>query len=73
MKVGINAFLWTAAFGEKNLPLIPMIKAGGFDGIELVAFDFAAFPAAKVRQALEASQLEATFCTGSEARCIEIE
>ena len=63
MKVGINAFLWTAAFGEKHLDLIPKMKAGGFDGIELVAFDFAAFPAAKVRQTLEANQFEATFCT----------
>ena len=63
MKFGINAFLWTAAFQEKNLPLIPKVKAMGFDGIELCAFDFATFPAAKIRKELEANQLEATFCT----------
>jgi len=63
MKYGINAFLWTAAFQEKNLPLIPKVKAMGFDGIELTAFDFSTFPAAKIRQELAANQLEATFCT----------
>ena len=63
MKYGINAFLWTAAFQEKNLPLIPKVKAMGFDGIELCAFDFSTFSAAKVRKELEAHQLEATFCT----------
>ena len=63
MKYGINAFLWTAAFQEKNLPLIPKVKGMGFDGIELCAFDFSTFPAAKVRKELEANQLGATFCT----------
>ena len=63
MKIGINAFLWTAGFQKEDCSLFPKIKEGGLDGIELVGFDFANFPATEVRRELEASGLEATFCT----------
>ena len=63
MKIGVNAFLWTAGFQEEDCSLFPKIKEGGLDGIELVGFDFANFPAAAVRRGLEANGLGATFCT----------
>jgi D-psicose/D-tagatose/L-ribulose 3-epimerase len=63
MKIGVNAFLWTASFTVDHLPLIGKIKEGGADGIELVSFDFANFPAAAVREELARTGSEATFCT----------
>lgn len=63
MKYGINTFLWSAGFNESHLPLLPKIKEMGFDGAELARFSFHDCPAAPIRRALEANQLEATFCT----------
>jgi D-psicose/D-tagatose/L-ribulose 3-epimerase len=63
MKFGINTLLWTAAFDESNLDLLPRIKEGGFDGVEIARFSFAGWPAAKIRSALEANQLQCTFCS----------
>ena len=63
MKYGINTFLWTAGFDESHVPLLPRIKQMGFDGAELARFSFHDCPAAPIRRALEANQLEATFCT----------
>jgi len=63
MKFGINTLLWTAAFDEGNLDLLPRIKEGGFDGVEIARFSFAGWPVAKIRRALEANQLECTFCS----------
>ena len=63
MKIGINAFLWTAGFQKEDCSLFPKIKEGGLDGIELVGFDFANFPATEVRRELAATGITATFCT----------
>lgn len=63
MKIGVNAFLWTAGFQKEHCALFPKIKVGGLDGIELVGFDFANFPAAYIRKELEATGIGATFCT----------
>ena len=63
MKIGVNAFLWTAGFQKEHCALFPKIKEGGLDGIELVGFDFANFPAAYIRKELEATGIGATFCT----------
>jgi D-psicose/D-tagatose/L-ribulose 3-epimerase len=63
MKYGINTLLWTASFDATHLDLLPRIKAGGFDGIEISRFSFDNFPTAAIRRALDANQLECTFCS----------
>ena len=63
MKFGINTLLWTAAFGEEHLDLLPRFREWGFDGVEIARFAFDGFPAAKIRAALEREGLECTFCS----------
>lgn len=63
MKIGINTFLWTAAFDESDLALLPTIKARGFDGVEIARVSFDGFPAAKVGKAVADAGLECTVCT----------
>jgi D-psicose/D-tagatose/L-ribulose 3-epimerase len=63
MKYGINTLLWTAGFDTSHLDLLPKIKEAGFDGVEIARFSFSDFPAASVRRALQANQLECTFCS----------
>lgn len=63
MKFGINTLLWTAAFGEEHLDLLPRIREWGYDGVEIARFSFHGFPAAKIRRALEREGLECTFCS----------
>ncbi len=63
MRFGINTLLWTAAFDESHLDLLPKIKEAGFDGIEISRFDFKGFPASKIRRAVEANDLACTFCS----------
>ena len=36
MKVGMNLLLWTADVTEEHYPLMAELKAGGFDGVELM-------------------------------------
>ncbi len=63
MKFGVNSLIWTGNFGREHLPMLPRLKAGGFDGIEIVVFDVKDFPVAETRKALEANGLQCTFCT----------
>jgi D-psicose/D-tagatose/L-ribulose 3-epimerase len=63
MKIGINTFIWTANFDRSHLDLLPRIKAGGFDGVEVGVFDFSTFPAAELRRSAEANGLGVTMCT----------
>ena len=63
MKFGINTLLWTAAFGEEHLQLLPKFREWGFDGVEIARFSFDGFPAAKIRAALAQEGLECTFCS----------
>ncbi len=46
-----------------HLPLLPRIKAMGFDGVELARFSFHDCPAAPIRRAIESNGLHGTFCT----------
>jgi len=62
MKFGVNTFIWTAAFERSHLPLLPKIKAAGFDGVEVSMFDPATFEPAFLRQALEENGLEVNIC-----------
>jgi D-psicose/D-tagatose/L-ribulose 3-epimerase len=61
MKYGVHAFIWTADFDTACLPLLPRIKEGGFDGVELPLFRPRTFPAAEIRRGLSSHGLECTF------------
>ena len=63
MKLGVNTFIWSAEFGRAQLALLPRIKEHGFDGVEIPMFDPAGFPAADIRNALAANDLECTVCS----------
>lgn len=63
MKFGVNAFLWTAQFGEEHLPLMERVKSWGYDGIELFIADPAAFPAQTIYQGLVRNGLGLTVVT----------
>ncbi len=62
MKYGVNTFIWTASFTRNNLPLLPEIKAHGFDGIEVSMFDPADFALDDIRTGLAQHSLECTIC-----------
>ena len=63
MKFGVNTFIWTAVFDRSHLPLLPKIKAAGFDGVEVSLFDPATFEASAIRKGLEENGLECTICS----------
>lgn len=63
MKFGVNTFIWTANFDRSNLPLLPAIKAAGFDGVEVPLFNPAEFAAADIRKGLADNGLECTICS----------
>ena len=63
MKFGVNTFIWTADFQEASLPLLPLVKEHGFDGVEVPIFRPHEFAAATIRRGLEANGLECTVCT----------
>jgi D-psicose/D-tagatose/L-ribulose 3-epimerase len=63
MKFGVNTLLWTAGFDRSHLPLLPQIKAAGFDGVEIARFDFQGFPAAELRRDADREGLETIFCS----------
>jgi D-psicose/D-tagatose/L-ribulose 3-epimerase len=63
MKLGVNTFIWSAEFGRAQLALLPRIKEHGFDGVEVPMLDPVAFPAADIRNALAANDLECTVCS----------
>jgi D-psicose/D-tagatose/L-ribulose 3-epimerase len=63
MKFGVNTFIWGASFGPSDFHLLPRIKEGGFDGIELPILDPRAFEASAVMRELERMGLECTAVT----------
>jgi D-psicose/D-tagatose/L-ribulose 3-epimerase len=63
MKLGVNTFIWAAEFGREQLPLLPVIKEHGFDGVEVPLFEPAGFPAVEIRNAIAATGLECTVCS----------
>jgi len=63
MKFGVNTFIWTAVFDRSHLPLLPKIKAAGFDGVEVSMFHPANFEASIIRQGLKDNGLECTICS----------
>jgi D-psicose/D-tagatose/L-ribulose 3-epimerase len=63
MKFGVNTFIWTANFDRSNLPLLPQLKAGGFDGVEVPLFRPAEFATADIAKGLAENGLECTICS----------
>jgi D-psicose/D-tagatose/L-ribulose 3-epimerase len=63
MKFGVNTFIWSAEFGEAQLPLLPKIKAWGFDGVEVPLFRPHEFASTAIRAGVEANGLECTVCS----------
>jgi D-psicose/D-tagatose/L-ribulose 3-epimerase len=63
MKFGVNALIWTANFDSACLPLLPVIKEKGFDGIEFPVFEPTGMPVAEIRRALADNGLECTVCS----------
>ena len=63
MKFGVNTFIWSEAFDRSNLPLLPKVKAWGFDGVEVPLFRPAEFAAGDIRKGVEANGLECTVCS----------
>src|SRR5688572_33488326 len=53
MKFGVNTYIWGATFGPADFHLLPRIKAGGFDGIEVPILDPAAFEVEAVAREFE--------------------
>ena len=60
MKFGVNTYIWSADFTPAHLDLLPRLKAGGFDGVEIPIFRPATFEAAAIRRGAEAAGLERT-------------
>jgi len=63
MKFGVNTFIWTPSFDKSNLPLLPVVKEHGFDGVEVPLFRPAEFAAADIRKGLQQNGLECTVCS----------
>lgn len=63
MRLGVNTFIWSSEFTPANIPLLPAIKARGFDGVEIPVAQPGAFKTAEVRRALEANGLACTVCS----------
>jgi D-psicose/D-tagatose/L-ribulose 3-epimerase len=60
MKFGVTTYIWTLEFDVSHLALLPRIKEGGFDGVEIPLFRPQGFPAAEIRKGAEANGLECT-------------
>lgn len=63
MKFGINTFLWSIEFGEKEIALLSHIRDHGFNGVEIPLIHPASFDALRIRRAIESSGLECTVCS----------
>ncbi len=63
MRFGVNFLIWTTHFTEEHIPLLPKMKAAGFDGVELPMFNPDGYPGKVVRRALEDHGLGLTFCS----------
>jgi len=63
MKFGVNALIWTVNFDSGCLPLLPVIKEKGFDGVEFPVFEPTGMPVSGIRKGLAENDLECTFCS----------
>jgi len=62
-KYGVNTFIWTEHFSEKDVPLIERAKALGFEAIDIGIMDPDSFPTKQVRDKLKEVGIEAITLT----------
>ncbi len=65
-KYGVNLLLWTSNFIEKDLYLLKKVKELGCDVVEIPVFNPDEFPSEKVKNELDANNLEVCVCYGCE-------
>jgi len=63
MKAGFNLLLWTTHVGAAHFPLLEMLKATGYDGIEIPVFEGSAAHYAEVARAIRDNGLGCTTAT----------
>ncbi len=63
MKLGMNLLLWTGSMDDTMLPVLEMLKAAGFDGVELPAFTMTPEQAEYWGRRLDDLGLGRTACT----------
>ncbi len=63
MKFGMNLLLWTGDLDESILPTLEMLKAMGYDGVELPMFDLTVKKYASWAQRLDDLELQRTAVT----------
>jgi len=63
MKFGVNLLIWTANFDESHLPLLPRIRAAGFDGVEVPMYRGREFAVAALLRGLANTGMECTICS----------
>lgn len=63
MRFGVNLLIWTANFDESHLPLLPRIRAAGFDGVEAPMYQGRDFAVAALRKGLADTGMECTICS----------
>lgn len=63
MKLGMNLLLWTGSMDDTMLPVLEMLKAAGFDGVELPAFTMTLDQAEYWGRRLDDLGLGRTACT----------
>jgi D-psicose/D-tagatose/L-ribulose 3-epimerase len=62
MKIGVSAFAWTTRLNTSHYRLFPKLREQGLEGFEIPLFDPSTLAASELRRALEANDLEGTFC-----------
>jgi D-psicose/D-tagatose/L-ribulose 3-epimerase len=63
MKFGVNLLVWTANFDPSHLPLLPRIRAAGFDGVEVPMYKGRDFAVTALRKGLADTGMECTICS----------
>jgi D-psicose/D-tagatose/L-ribulose 3-epimerase len=62
MKIGVSAFAWTTKLNSSHYRLFPKLREQGLQGFEIPLFYPSTLDAIELRRALEANELEGTFC-----------
>jgi D-psicose/D-tagatose/L-ribulose 3-epimerase len=58
VKIGVTTYIWAPEFTTDQLPLLPVLKEHGFDGLEVPVFRPRECPAAAIRTGMQANGLE---------------
>lgn len=63
MKYGFNMLLWTSHVSSEHFPLLPKLKAAGYDGVEVPLFEGGAAHYQSVRKAIDDAGLKCSTVT----------